>query len=63
MYEARHNECTDMGTGKSEPYQTEEQALSSPYYGSVNRERITQINPNWSLYSDEGTIKTLYNAR
>lgn len=63
MRECRYKEPLPMDEGKNEAYQTEEQALSSPYYGATNREFITPIQDDWKLITYEGTIKTLYNAR
>ena len=37
-------------SSRSEPYQTEEQMLSSPFYNARNRERITPIRSDWKLY-------------
>lgn len=60
-YESKLVKIDVMTKGKDEPYQTEEQALSSPFYGATNKHLITEINPDWKLFNDEGTIKTYNN--
>jgi hypothetical protein len=61
MYEIRHRDSGVMGMGKTEPYQTEEQALGGlPTYTASNHEKIKPIREDWKLITYEGTIKTLY---
>ena len=37
-------------SSKNEPYMTEDESLSSPFYNATNRERIKPIRADWKLY-------------
>ena len=61
MNECKQKENVLMNNGKQEAYQTEEEALAGlPTYTATHHEMIKPIREDWKLFSDEGTIKTLY---
>jgi len=50
MCRPKTQEVSMMYNGKTEAYQTEDQALSCPLYNATNKELITPIRKDWKLY-------------